>query len=287
MNKIGTQLAKEISYYRPAKGKLAIWWLGQSGFIIKSRNVCVAIDLYLSNRLERMTADSRTIQLIRMTQIPVTPDLLTFIDYIFCTHDHGDHYDPETIVPLLKSNPSAKVIVPPVAVESLIGDGIAPNLIISSGTNDIKRLGHITVETIPGKHNEFDYTKEYGFPYVGYILTIEGITIYHAGDTIYFDDLLEHLRNYDIQIAFVPINGGDKDRTDLGFMSNLQYYEAADLCANVAVDLIVPCHFDMFTNNTEFVGRFVNYVNSKQYYPQYWIPVVGDMFVYPNPIGEI
>ena len=51
----GQELIDEIAATVPPAGSLAVWWLGQSGFLIKSRHGLLAVDLYLSEHLTRNT----------------------------------------------------------------------------------------------------------------------------------------------------------------------------------------------------------------------------------------
>ena len=273
------KLAEQINAYRPPKDRLAIWWLGQSGFVVRSQRYSFVFDPYLSTTLEDATKEMvPEILHIRMTPIPVLPEELTGVDYIICSHDHGDHYDAASVKGLLQGSPAAKIIVPPAAVPSLIRDGIERERIIPVGEGDRYCQEDMEVTAIRAKHNQFDESPEYGFPYVGYFVKTEGRTLYHGGDTILFDELPQLLKERKIDVGFMAINGYDDVRIKAGFQSNCTYQEAAELAKQAGVKLMIPCHYDMFTANTEQVGKFVNYMNSHPDMPAYLVPVIGQPF---------
>lgn len=259
---------------------LCWWWLGQSGFVFKTDSVTVVTDPYLSGHLERITRDSPTMRHNRMMPVPIPPFALLGIDYICCTHDHLDHYDPETVIPILTANPGARVIVPRAARKSLIRDKIEEDRIItvdtSHGCGD--RQKGFSIKAIRGRHNEFDYSEEWDYPYLGYIVQMGRYRLYHGGDTIWFPELPGLLKGIGIDIACIPINGGDEDRVSRGFMSNLKYDEAARLGKEIGAHLVIPCHYDMFDINTEQIGRFVNYAN--RIGVPYEVPLPGEKGIY-------
>ena len=67
--KSGLALLDEIATTSPAPGILAVWWLGQSGYVIKSRSGLIVIDPYLSEHLTTKYASTNKPH-IRMTEAP-------------------------------------------------------------------------------------------------------------------------------------------------------------------------------------------------------------------------
>jgi L-ascorbate metabolism protein UlaG (beta-lactamase superfamily) len=271
---------RTIGDFRPGPGELALWWLGQSGFAVKSDKTTLYLDPYLSTRLEQRTENDPVVRHVRMMSPIVDPSLISDADYIICSHNHGDHLDPDSVVPMMNSSLNAKLVIPPAAVLPSKEFGIQEERIVPVGAGDKVSLCGFDISAIPGKHNEFDYNAVTGYPYVGYILDFNGTRIYHAGDTVYYEELGKSLKNLDIDIALLPINGGDRDRVQRGFMSNLQFWEAADLAAELKVKLVIPSHYDMFTINTENVERFEYYMDRKYPDAKYIIPQAGRMILY-------
>lgn len=132
-------------------------------------------------------------------KIPPTTDYsqLPKADYILITHEHPDHLDTKAIDQL--TTPQTMLIVNPRSHELLSGKGeIMKNYDTKSLAN------HWTIEAVPAYNNSHD--KQQFHPKGrdnGYILTIEGLRIYIAGDT---EDIPEMEKINNIDIAFLPCN---------------------------------------------------------------------------------
>ena len=80
-------------------------------------------------------------------------------------------------------------------------------------------------------------------------------TIYHSGDTIPNEGLVETLKRWKIDIAILPINGRDPGR---GVAGNFTGQEAAELGNAIDAGLVIPCHYEMFEFNTASPQGFVD-----------------------------
>ena len=94
-----------------AEGRDRIWWLGQSGFLVFTRAATVLFDPYLSDSLTKKYAATDKPH-TRLTGRVIAPERLTGIDVIASSHNHTDHLDAETLLPLLAANPKAKLLIP-------------------------------------------------------------------------------------------------------------------------------------------------------------------------------
>src|SRR3989442_12892258 len=97
-----------------AAGGRALWWLGQSGFLIVQNGRALVLDPYLSDSLTRKYADTDKPH-VRITEKVVEPaalGALGVIDVITSSHNHTDHFDPETLLPLLALNPQPRLVLP-------------------------------------------------------------------------------------------------------------------------------------------------------------------------------
>src|SRR5919109_3216978 len=90
--------------------QLHLWWLGQSGFLIQWQGHHLLIDPYLSDSLTKKYAGTDKPH-VRMTERVIAPERLDFIDVVTSSHNHTDHLDAETLVPLIKANPNLTVLV--------------------------------------------------------------------------------------------------------------------------------------------------------------------------------
>ena len=79
-----------------------LWWLGQSGFLLQWKGKRVLIDPYLSDSLTKkyLTTDKPH---TRMSELVMRPELLKHISIVTSSHNHTDHLDAETLIPVLKN----------------------------------------------------------------------------------------------------------------------------------------------------------------------------------------
>lgn len=249
------RLIHEINEASVKPGSLNIWWIGQEGYVIKSPDLIIYIDPYLSNYAERITRGQPN-EHVRMMESPIRPEEVTQADLVICTHDHADHIDPEGIPVIARSSGMAKFIVPESARGRLLDFGIAQERILTLKGDDSLTIHGISVFAVPAKHERFDKDELTGYPYLSYVIKTEGLNLLHAGDTIPYEGQVGKFSLHRIDLAFVPINGRDKSRHELGFEGNFNCTEAVDFALGVGARLTVPMHYDMFSINTGDVNEF-------------------------------
>src|SRR2546421_6025119 len=90
-------LRDQIFEFRVPAQSITLWWLGQSGFIIKTpAGVTVALDPYLTNSCKAL-GEQFGFNMDRMVPPPIAPADLAGIDLYVMTHSHQDHLDPDTL----------------------------------------------------------------------------------------------------------------------------------------------------------------------------------------------
>ena len=251
----GPLLLKSIEQASSTRGELHVWWLGQSGYLVKWNGHHILIDPYLSDSLTLKYQDTDKPH-IRMTELVVEPHYLDFIDLVTSSHNHTDHLDGGTLKPLLKVNKDLKVVVPipnisfaakrlDVPEERLIGIGDGQKL---------QLMEDVVISAIPAAHNEITRDESGHTTCVGYIFQIGSFTIYHSGDTLLYDGIQEALEPFNIDLALLPINGNRPERRVAG---NLNAREAVMLAKQVGAKMLVPCHYHMFTFNTVDPDEFI------------------------------
>lgn len=248
-------LVHQIDETRVEPGRLHIWWIGQEGFVFKSSEQIIYIDPYLSTYAEKMTA-GKSDEHVRIKPAPMKPEDVTHADIVLCTHDHADHIDPEGIPIIARSSPLACFIVPECARATMRGFGIADEGIYTLQGDDELSLDEIRVHAIPAKHEQFDRHPRKGYPYLSYVIQIDGITVFHAGDTIPYEGQVERVRKHRIDLALLPINGRDEARHALGLEGNFTCEEAVQFALDIDAGLTIPMHYDLFTLNTVDVNEF-------------------------------
>src|SRR5437868_3718489 len=121
---------RDASTVRGETRELALWWLGQSGFLVHWAGHYLLIDPYLSDSLTLKYANTDKPH-VRMTERVIAPERLNFIDVVTSSHNHTDHLDADTLKPLLEVNPGMQVIVPEANREFVASRlGVAPEVLL-------------------------------------------------------------------------------------------------------------------------------------------------------------
>jgi L-ascorbate metabolism protein UlaG (beta-lactamase superfamily) len=273
----GSALLDDIQATAPQDGEVAIWWLGQSGFAIKGHSSLIYIDLYLSEHLTLKYANSAKPH-IRMTASPLRGEEISGARWVFASHKHSDHLDPGTIPALFSASPEAHLVLPYALIEHATGLGIAAERLITTRGDETLTLDGMTVHSLPSAHPNLDYHPEAGYPFLGFVLEIAGVRLYHSGDTVVYDGLSERLRRLKPQIAFLPINGRAGGE---GTPPNMNAEEAIALAGEIGRPLVIPHHYDMFTFNTADVSDFAALADAHG--QPYRILQPGERFLFRAP----
>src|SRR5690606_21481184 len=145
-------------------------WLGQAGFLFQLSGRRIVIDPYLSNALEEKYRGSRFPHQ-RMAPPPVQADELTDIDWVLCTHQHTDHMDAQTLLPIHKRNPECRFLVPRAWENKVLEMGIASDRLHTIDFDESLRLNDdIAVTAIPAAHEEVKFTDEGHSWFLGYVI---------------------------------------------------------------------------------------------------------------------
>jgi L-ascorbate metabolism protein UlaG (beta-lactamase superfamily) len=246
-------LLEDIRSRRGAEG-VDLWWLGQSGYLIRFGERHWLIDPYLSDSLTKKYASTDKPH-VRMSERVIDPVRLDFIDVVTSSHAHTDHLDPETLTPLFAVNPNLRMVCP-ASIVSLAAEraGVGEDRIMGVDADEKQEIDGIRIHVIPSAHNDLEKDASGRHLYVGYVFEFGGFHLYHSGDTLLYPGMEDILRPFKVDIALLPINGNSPERRVAG---NLDAVEAVRLSKSIGVKLTIPCHYDMFTFNTADVGEFV------------------------------
>ena len=165
-------------------------------------------------------------------------------DIIFITHDHYDHYSEEDIDKVIKNN---TIIVSPVdLLEKLLNKGLKKENIISVEPYEDYNIKNLKFSTIPAYNvnKQFHPRKN---NWVGYLIELEGITYYIAGDT----DITEDNKKIKCDVAFVPIGG----------TFTMNYQEASELINTIKPKIVVPIHYGSIVGTKEDAINFKKLIN--------------------------
>jgi L-ascorbate metabolism protein UlaG (beta-lactamase superfamily) len=230
-----------------------LWWLGQSGFLLAWNGHHLLFDPYLSDSLtEKYAATDKPH--VRLSERVIDPARLNMVDVVTSSHNHTDHLDAATLVPLAGSNPRLQMVLPAANMDftkERLGGAAPPLTGLDDGTAAEVAGFHFT--GIAAAHNDIARDAEGRCVYLGFIVRFGPFCIYHSGDTLWHDGLVDGLRIARPDIALVPINGNRPERRVSG---NLNGTEAAALAKACGAGVAVPHHFDMFAFNTEPPDEF-------------------------------
>ena len=237
----------DVEASRSTSDQVHLWWLGQSGFLVQSRDEFIALDPYLSDSLTTKYAQTEKPH-VRVSQRVVDPARLKFVSLLLCSHIHTDHLDADTLRPMLSDNPTAQMIGPEAIVSTVAErSGRRRDEICTMDDGREIAIGGFRIHAIPSAHEAVERDEQGHCKFLGYVLDVNGVRIYHSGDTMLYNGLVEKLRPFNLDIALLPINGRKPERQVAG---NLNGREAAWLANEVGAKLVIPHHYDMFAFNT-------------------------------------
>lgn len=256
---------------------LHLWWLGQSGFLVQWQGSHLLLDPYLSDSLtEKYAATDKPH--VRMTERVLAPHKLDFIDVVTSSHNHTDHLDGETIVPLLDNNPNLVILVSEANREFAARRlDIPPERLTGININQVVEISGFSFHAVPSAHEELEADSSGNHRYIGLIIQAGPWTLYHSGDTVRYEDMHERLRQWSIDVALLPINGRDPQR---GVAGNLSGREAALLARDSGMRLVIPCHYEMFAFNTATPDEFIQ--TAQEIGQPYQVIKCGERFSLPG-----
>lgn len=224
-----------------------IWWLGQSGFLLKWQRHHLLFDPYLSDSLTKKYANTDKPH-VRMTERVIAPEQLGFVEVVASSHNHTDHLDAETLVPLLEANPKLNLVIPE-ANREFVCNRLQLMLELPAGLDAGRfvELNGFTIHGVPAAHETVEHDEMGRCKFLGYVVEFGGFTVYHSGDTVLYEGMVQTLRRWNIDLALLPINGTAPARRVAG---NLNGREAATLAKSIGARLVIPCHYEMFEFNT-------------------------------------
>lgn len=240
-------LIADIRSQDPESRSLHVWWLGQSGFLLGWQGRFLLFDPYLSDSLTTKYAGTDKPH-VRMTRRVVAPERLSFVDVVTSSHNHTDHLDRETLLPLLEARQDLVMVIPE-ANRAFVAErlGTPPLWPVGLTASASTTVAGFTFHGIPAAHNALDTDVQGRNVYMGYVVEVGPWRIYHSGDTVHFPGMEDLLLPWGLDLALLPING---DRPERRVAGNLDGPQAAQLASAVGASMVVPCHYDMFEFNT-------------------------------------
>jgi L-ascorbate metabolism protein UlaG (beta-lactamase superfamily) len=197
-----------VEEIRSHKEGLAIWWMGNSGWLIKSDGVLIGTDLDL--------APAGKIQ-----PPPVAAEELAgLLDVAFVTHHHGDHFNRPTTRALARGR--CTFVLPRTCVKLAAGLGISEERIVVPEPGRPFEIKGIRVEPIHAIHGNQEFTvltREPDFVdsiahNCGYVWHIGGKRLLQPGDSVLTEEHLE-LKGIDALFISPTVHNMYIDRSEI------------------------------------------------------------------------
>jgi len=210
-------------------GEVAITWIGHASFLIQFNDLNVLVDPNFANWLFLLKRVKRAG--LKLKDLPP-------IDLVLLTHAHFDHFHK----PTLRRLPSPKVGVMPWGCGDL-ARGLGFAHVVELPWWKSFRRGDLKVTLVPAKHWGARTIHDHHRGYGGFVLEHQGRSIYHAGDSAYFDGFKEIGKRFAPQIALLPIGAYYPDSFRNVHMGP---DEAVQVFRDLQAQWLVPMHFGAF-----------------------------------------
>lgn len=227
-------------------GELGVTFIGHSSFLLQIGGRNVLVDPVFSKRL---------ILLRRQTRPGSLPHQLPPIDLVLVTHAHMDHLDLASLRSVLRSNRRSHGRVPEIVVPEGVDD-----LVASLGFRRVHTLGwwqqsdiaNLEVTMTPCRHWGARLFNDTHRGYGGYVISAGDHSVYHSGDTAWFDGFAEIGRRLHPDVALLPIGAYFPDSYRAVHVSP---EEAVRGFLDCGAKLMVPMHFGTFRLGREPEGE--------------------------------
>ena len=200
---------------------MKIVWLGQAGLWFEGEKLKVMIDPYLSDSVKEINPKNYRRVLVNNEMFDLKPDVMIF------THNHLDHYDPETVKMFLGPE-SGITVLAPLSVWSEIKKTGGNNNYVLFDRHTEWTQEDIRFSAVRAVHSDVSA--------IGVVIEAEGKIYYVTGDTLFNTDIFCDLPQ-DIYAVFLPVNG-------MG--NNMNMEDAKRFCEKVNPRFAVPMHCGLF-----------------------------------------
>ena len=167
-------------------------------------------------------------------------------DIIFITHSHYDHYSEEDINKVKKED--TQIVAPLDLLDNLLTLGFTKDSITLVKPNENYTVKGLSFKTIPAYNTNKNFHPKAN-NWVGYLVTIDNITYYIAGDT----DITTENKQVKCDVAFVPVGG----------TYTMDNKEAAKLINEIKPKVAIPIHYGKIIGNISDGQNFAKLINKE------------------------
>jgi L-ascorbate metabolism protein UlaG (beta-lactamase superfamily) len=201
---------------------ISFHWLGHDGFLVEKGSLRIYLDPFKMN-----------------------PAMATSASLVLISHEHFDHCSIEDLQKVV--TPSTIVVCPHECLSAL--SKVKPGSIIPMHPGETRELAGVKVRAVPA-YNLNKYrdpaTKIVFHPKQdeknGYVVTIDGTSVYHAGDT----DFIPEMKSISCDVALLPVSGT--------YVMTAQ--EAAEAAKALKPKVVIPMHYGTIVGKESDARRF-------------------------------
>ena len=220
----------------PTCGGVKLTWTGHAGFLIQFEKQSVIIDPNFAQWHGFVKRQRRTG--LRLDQLPT-------VDWVLVSHAHYDHMHKKA----LKRIEADRGIIVPRGSGGLVGKLGFPE-VIEMKVWDSLAMGDIEIMHTPSEHWGARFIHDTHRDYGGYCLSSGGKTVFHCGDSAYFDQFEEIGKRATggIDVALMPIGayGAPSGRN-----VHMNPEEALQSYLELGAKRFIPMHYGTFPLGTE------------------------------------
>lgn len=210
-------------------GEFGITWIGHASFLIQTPEHAVLIDPNWARWLKVIK---------RLREPGLTPKDLPAIDLVLVTHAHFDHLDKKSLRAVAADQP----IVVPEHVGSLV-QGLGFNRVQELKRWESMELGSLRITLTPAYHWGARMIHDQHRGFGGFLIEYAGRTVFHCGDSAWFDGFEEIGERSSIDIALLPIGAYDAPS---GRDVHMNPEEALRAFQMLGARLMIPMHYGTF-----------------------------------------
>ncbi len=253
----GNLLLKEIEG-TPVKKIAKIWHLGGPSFAIKSTQALIYVDLFTGG-----VFDPEGINWRRLVVNVINAEKVNYVDAMLSTHDHYDHCEKETLVPIHERT-QAGFVGPESSCKLMLDWGIDERRIRCVQPGEEFVVKDIQINVLQGA----DPADKYG---ISYMININDVNVFVSGDDLYCEEYLSDKTSYNVDVALI-----NTAKNPPGESVYMQPKEVALLAKNLNARVLIPRHWDLWKNTYLNPEELKKYIKGDT--PRLVILLVGDIF---------
>ncbi len=204
---------------------MEVTFLGQAGLLFKTEKQTIMIDPYLSDSVREINPKNYRRVPVDKRFFDVRPDVMIF------THNHLDHYDPETVKQFIHSESGVTVLAPTSVWNEVRKIGGDNNYVLFNCHTEWTQ-DDVCFRAVKAEHSDASP--------IGVLICAREDehkkTYYVTGDTLYNEDIFLDIPE-NVDVVFLPVNG-------MG--NNMNMVDAKRFCERIRAKVAVPLHCGMF-----------------------------------------